>query len=121
MLQRDGVKNLVAMHERLIAEAMVFGMLASLLHFYLKRLDFNPQAPAASNPWTPKQGVGGKAVMDDNEIAFPDMTHPPVKNAWGLLRKTPPAKWLADLDAASQGNVKQRLREVPAAITGESY
>jgi hypothetical protein len=101
-------------------EAKVFGMLASLLHFYLRRLDFNAQASAGSNTWTPKAGIGGKAVMDDNEIAYPDMTHPPVKNAWGLLPKTPPAKWLVELDAAAQARVKQALRDVPTTVTGDN-
>ena len=101
-------------------EAKVFGMLGSLLHFYLRRLDFNAQASAGSNTWTAKEGVGGKAVMDDNEIAFPDMTHPPVKNAWGLLPKTPPAKWLVELDPAAQTRVKQALRDVPTTVTGDN-
>ncbi len=35
------------------------------------------------------------------------MTHPGVKNPWGLLPKTPPAKWLTGLDQQGQERVKQ--------------
>jgi Protein of unknown function (DUF2934) len=94
-------------------EAKVFGMLGSLLHFYLRRLDFHARSSA-----DPKEGVGGKAVRDNDEIALPDMTHPGVKNPWGLLPKTPPAKWLAGLDPQGQDRVKKALREVPNAVTG---
>ena len=57
--------------------------------------------------------------MDNSKVSFPDMTLPTVKNAWGLLPKTPPAKWLAGLDDAAQERVKKTLREVPKDITGE--
>jgi hypothetical protein len=96
-------------------EAKVFGMLASLLHFYLRRLDWHNRFPK----WDPKEGIGGNAVNDADEISLPNMTDPNVKNPWGLLPKTPPAKWLAALDAQARGRVGQALKDVPTIVKGE--
>lgn len=94
------------------AEATVFGMLASLVHFYLRRLDWSSRLSGSDEP-----GVGGKAVTG-GAVTLPDMTQPTVKNPWGLLPKTPPGKWLSGLDEKAQGRVKQALRNVPAGVPG---
>jgi hypothetical protein len=98
--------------------AAVFGILASLIHFYLVRIDVAAKKRAIEGRMDydamGEKGVGGKGVEGEN-VSRPDLVDPNEKNAWGLLPKTPPGEWLDAIEDEDKGLVKRELRAVGEA------
>lgn len=104
----------------------VYGMLASLLHFYMIRIDNSNLKMALKNKLDfdtmGSSGIGGKGVDNDELVRRSNMVDPLEKNAWGLLPKTPPGKWLEGLkDSQDITNIKAELRNIPPGINKTAW
>jgi hypothetical protein len=93
--------------------AEVFGMMGSLLHFYMDRIDNSVRKRALERrldfDTLGSGGSGGKGVEGGELVNRPELVDPKEKNAWGLLPKTPPAKWLEGIAEEDARKVKALL------------
>lgn len=96
---------------------VIYAMLASLIHFYLRRID---RALLFETNET-KEGIGSKGIIENKLVKRPNLVNPVEKNAWGLLPKTPPGKWLAGLDSQIATNVKSSLNNVPEGLNAVAW
>ncbi|WP_440880279.1 hypothetical protein [Tenacibaculum sp. C7A-26P2] len=104
----------------------VYGMLASLLHYYMIRIDNSNKKIAIQNKLDydtmGSPGIGGKGVDNDELVRRPNIVDAKEKNAWGLLPKTPPGKWLEGLkDEQDISNIKTELRNIPPGINKTAW
>lgn len=99
----------------------IYAMLASLIHFYLKKIDDfvickNIQSGKSEDQSNMNNGIGGKGVKNAVLETRPDLTNPARKNDWKLLPKTAPQKWLDGLASDVALNIKKALNTVPKEL-----
>jgi hypothetical protein len=101
--------------------SVIYGMLASLLHFYMYRIDESMKKYALENRKNYDEmgsdGIGGKGVTGGDLTGRPDLVDPKEKNSWGLLPKTSPARWLEGIESSEDvANIKNELRNAPSEV-----
>ena len=106
----------------------IYAMLASMIHFYLERIDRNAMIKelegSQNNSQSEKQketGTGSKGVKNGVLEVRPDLVNPARKNEWGLLPKTAPSKWLDGLDKEVASNIKSALNVVPKDLNKTAW
>ncbi|HBQ97071.1 MAG TPA: hypothetical protein DD761_00845 [Cyanobacteria bacterium UBA11691] len=96
--------------------APIFAMLASFLHYFMRRVDFGINfygLKAILSVEEGEQGLGRKGVRKGELIFPPSFVSPAEKNSWGVLPKTPPGNWLSELPSKVKLEVTTALRGLP--------